>query len=439
MSDFFTLLSSPVSLDDPTRAAAYACAIVKQRFPTLHTDGGLAFGPLCEEVDRERTSCAIHLESKVAACGVEVKNMVKRSVVALLWYFCIALAVVYTSGLFTSFIFCTCSGVHQWVVSLHSFFCRLLYDRYLSVHMAFQLRDELIDKVKKTTNLDSKIRKWIESNFTSNESLFRNCQAMRNHIFTFWFKATSLLECLFGHIKKDNKNNLKKGRLFEVLSDLFFFFNIRLNKIAADLSHLLSHNEFMETNPPKKHVRADIHSQRGSVGWRWQQQIMCLAACKVVQVVGNIVTSHQRVIPEGKILESVTIVHITCLDGFLWKDSAENVPPTCCCPENRNGKGVCCGIMAALQDRQEFTAWFGNNWFKRELLARRHRCDCDPFLEILQRANNPTNVTTAVIPAKRASTQQKSGPTPSSIASKIQVMLHHLQWCTPVGCFTCNV
>jgi hypothetical protein len=83
--------------------------------------------------------------------------------------------------------------------------------------------------------------------------------------------------------------------------------------------------------------------------------------------------------------------------------------------------------MAALQDRQEFTAWFGNNWFKRELLARRHRCDCDPFLEILQRANNPTNVTTAVIPAKQSSTQQNSGPTPSSIASKIQVMLQHLR------------
>jgi hypothetical protein len=337
-------------------------------------------------------------------------------------------------------LYCTCSGVHQWVVSLHSFSCSLLYDRYISVHMAFQFRDELIAKVKSTTNLDSKTGRWIIANFASDESLFRNCQALRNHIFTFWFKATSLLECLFGHIKKGNKSNLKKGRLFEVLSDLFFFFNIRLNKIAVDLRESLSRNAFMESNPPKNHVRMDMFCPRGSVGWRWQLQVNCLAACKIVQVNGNIVTSHQLVAPEGKIIESVTIVHITCLDGFLWEDSAENVAPTCCCPENRNGKGVCCGIMAALQGKPEFPKWFGNNWFKRELLARRHRCDCDPFLDILKRIDNPRNVTTELMPAKLSSMQQKSCPqsipTPASIASKIQVMLQHFQWCTPVGCFT---
>ena len=78
----------PVTDEDLIRAAAYACVILKRRFPTLHTDGGSAFGPLCEEVDRERTSCAIHLESKVASCNAELKNMVKRSVIDL-----------YTSGL----------------------------------------------------------------------------------------------------------------------------------------------------------------------------------------------------------------------------------------------------------------------------------------------------------------------------------------------------
>ncbi len=328
-------------------------------------------------------------------------------------------------------------------MSFHSFSCRLLYDRYISVHMAFQLRDELIAKVEKTKNMDSSTSKWIIANFASDESLFRNCQAMRNHIFTFWFKATSLLECLFGHIKKDNKSNLKKGRLFEVLSDLFFFFNIRLNKIVSDLRELLARNAFMETSPPKNHNRlpmCHIFSARGSVGWRWQMQVNCLAACRVVQAHGNIVISHQHVVPEGKILERVTIVHITCLDGFLWEDSAENVAPTCCCPENRNGKGVCCGIMVALQARPEFEKWFGNNWFRRELLALRHRSDCDPFIEIVQRIDNPRNATSALMPANQSSTQRKSCTpsilTPAAVVSKIQVMLQHLQWCTPVGCFT---
>ena len=112
---YFAFLSVPVSNEALIQAACYACAISKQRFPTLHTDGGSAFGPLCEEVDRERTTCAIHMESKVAACNAELKQMVKRLALALLWciavvytsglcialllYFCIALAVVYTSGL----------------------------------------------------------------------------------------------------------------------------------------------------------------------------------------------------------------------------------------------------------------------------------------------------------------------------------------------------
>ena len=134
-----------------------------------------------------------------------------------------------------------------------SFSCRLLYDRHLSVHMAFELRDELIDKVKKTTNLGSTTSKWILNNFSSDECLFRNCQAMRNLIFSFWFKATSLLECLFGSLKKDNKEALRKGRLCEVLDDLFFFLDIRLYKIVSDLQFLKSKNAFWESKPPKDH------------------------------------------------------------------------------------------------------------------------------------------------------------------------------------------
>ena len=334
-------------------------------------------------------------------------------------------------------LYCTCGGVHQWVVTL---FCRLLYDRFLSVHMAFQLRDEMIAKVEATKNLDSTTGKWICANFATDANLFRNCQALRNHIFTFWFKATSLLECLFGHIKKDNKRNLKKGRLFDVLSDLFWFFTIRLSKIGSDLRELLARGDFMESNPPKNHLRIDKFTARGSVGWRWQQQVNCLAACRIVKVFGDIVISHQLVKPEGRILETVTIIHVVCLEGYLWEDSEQNIPPTCCCPENRNGKGVCCGIMAALQDKPQFQQWFGNNWFKRELLARRHRCDLDPFLEIIERIETPEKQTTSLIPARQSSTQQKSCPqklpTPASIESKIEVMLQHLRWCTPVGSFT---
>lgn len=61
------------------------------------------------------------------------------------------------------------------------------------------------------------------------------------------------------------------------------------------------------------------------------------------------------------------------------------VVPTCTCPANVNVKDCCAGIMCALAAQKDrVTCWFGQNWFKRELLNRRHRADCDPFLEIAQ-------------------------------------------------------
>jgi hypothetical protein len=80
------------------------------------------------------------------------------------------------------------------------------------------------------------------------------------------------------------------------------------------------------------------------------------------------------------------------------------IPPVCCCPSYRNGKDVCCGIMMALQQQEQyfiifdwvfkavaqtlsatrFGAWFKQSWLdKKELLAHRHRVDCDPFNHIV--------------------------------------------------------
>jgi hypothetical protein len=61
------------------------------------------------------------------------------------------------------------------------------------------------------------------------------------------------------------------------------------------------------------------------------------------------------------------------------------VVPTCTCAANVNAKDCCAGIMCAIAaQKDQFSCWFGQNWFKRELLNRRHRADCDPFLEIAQ-------------------------------------------------------
>jgi hypothetical protein len=300
--------------------------------------------------------------------------------------------------------------------------------------MTCDLRDELIEKVQETKNMCAKSRNWILSNFGDDQNLMRNSQGMRNHIFTFWFKATSLIECMFGHVKKD-KDVLKRGRLYDVLESLFHFMDIRIFKIASDLKNLQLKHAFMEMNPPKDHGSKnnshDPKQTRGSVGWRWQQQINSIASCTVQHQEGLICISHEAIAPTDKVLEPVTVVHITSLQGFLWQDSIDNVPPSCCCPEHRNGKGVCCGIMIALQNQPEFENWFQGNWFKKELLARRHRADLDPFIDIERRLKHlPEDIEDChpeeLNPKRPRKESLQASVTPSSILAKVKTLLESI-------------
>jgi hypothetical protein len=45
--------------------------------------------------------------------------------------------------------------------------------------------------------------------------------------------------------------------------------------------------------------------------------------------------------------------------------------------------------MKALQTHAKFLDWYGQSWHKRELLDRRHRADCDPFIDIANVLDKP--------------------------------------------------
>lgn len=68
------------------------------------------------------------------------------------------------------------------------------------------------------------------------------------------------------------------------------------------------------------------------------------------------------------------------------------------------------------QDR--FAAWFGTNWFRKELLDRRNRADCDPFLEIAELRHRPP-VKCHIETSAEDSTSSKL-LTPSSVKSKFE-------------------
>jgi hypothetical protein len=46
--------------------------------------------------------------------------------------------------------------------------------------------------------------------------------------------------------------------------------------------------------------------------------------------------------------------------------------------------------MKALQSHPKFLEWYGQSWHKRELLDRRHRADCDPFIDIANVLEKPS-------------------------------------------------
>jgi hypothetical protein len=126
--------------------------------PTLHCDGAAAFAKLCEEIDWARTSCAKHLEAKVASCDRDLKGGIKT----------------------------------------------LLYEKLMSATMAEALRDDIIKKADEKP-ISSKTRTRIKDMFLSDEGMQQNCQAFRNFVFSGAYCADTVLETLFRHLKGDQR------------------------------------------------------------------------------------------------------------------------------------------------------------------------------------------------------------------------------------------
>jgi hypothetical protein len=141
---------------------------------------------------------------------------------------------------------------------------------------------------------------------------------------------------------------MKKGRLCEMLQDIFAFVDTRIGRIAKHLQGILDHDKFMDSDA------LDPKLRKQSTALRWQEQADLVPACKLIKKVGEYYLIKQVVIGVMNIAtqkknQDVTILHIVSLKDFAWADTPENKPPTCCCPANRNVKDVCCGIMFALQ------------------------------------------------------------------------------------------
>ena len=100
------------------------------------------------------------------------------------------------------------------------------------------------------------------------------------------------------------------------------------------------------------------------------------------------------------------------------------VVPTCTCPANRNAKDCCAGIMHALSQHPRFKTWYVSTWHLRELLDRRHRADCDPFIEIAKVLERPAAAKViAYMPNEAPRPPRPPILTPDSVDQKFQELL----------------
>ncbi len=230
-------------------------ALVKS---VLHSDAGPAFIGLnkyiglfymqsefmqtlhsCRNIDFEgRTACAKHLETNVASCPADIKELA----------------------------------------------CNLLYGRCLSIHMAYETRDELIRKVAESS-LCQTTKNWFGKTFNCDEGMKTNTQAFRNFIMTASYSSDSLIEVFFRNNKglkeerctlavphlfdltRTRSAALKRGLLHETLDKHFTFVDVRMSKVSGALQSLEKDGYFMDQDARKD------GDKKMSTLHRWRHQV----------------------------------------------------------------------------------------------------------------------------------------------------------------------
>ena len=80
--------------------------------------------------------------------------------------------------------------------------------------------------------------------------------------------------------------------------------------------------------------------------------------------------------------------------------------------------------MHALSKHERFKNWYGQTWHKKELLAMRHRADCDPFIDIAKVLEQPAQAKViAYTPNDAPRMPRKELLTPDSVDKRFQQLL----------------
>jgi hypothetical protein len=263
----------------------------------------------------------------------------------------------------------------------------LIWEKKMSTTEAIRRARELVEKCNALPKSAASSKKWVKETFGSMDELFKNVMALHVAVFTCRWQATSGVENVFNVFKKFRKGLLKRSVLYDAVMELLELVQRRLqNDSMLMQSHPDWFIDMRVFEDPKKDRKKQLSTrqlfteeltklQNGSK-CPWTGCIP-VAEKKMWLVLENHTSGHQT-------------VHLVDLNGFLWADTDENIPPKChTCPCYRNGRTPCIGILTVLQNLQPLTGpstvslWLRGKGLERpEIFDNRWRVDKDPTMHL---------------------------------------------------------
>lgn len=213
-------------------------------------------------------------------------------------------------------------------------------------------------------------------------------------------RASSLIENVFNQWKKFLKAKLKRALLNEAFHHVMNHVEKRIISDVHTIEAAIAKGHFIDMRKEASLIYGDRqkhHKKKTSTLVVYEkenaklQDKECCPWPQAMSLGDNMWLLQERVSKhERSRVEDCVIVHIVILQGFLWKDCPENVPPTCLtCPTFLNTKCPCVGIQRALLNVEPpagcdpLPKWLlGKGIFKPEIFNNRLRIDKDPTVHL---------------------------------------------------------
>lgn len=264
----------------------------------------------------------------------------------------------------------------------------LIWENKLSTTEAIRRAQELVKKCSAHLPKSASTSKtWVKDTFGSIEELFKNVMALHVAVFTCSWQATSGVENVFNVFKKFKKGLLKRSVLYDAIMELLELVQRRL---SSDSIMIQTHPTWFIDSRVHEDAKKD-HKKQLSTRQLFLDELVKLqngskcpwttcipvADRKMWLLFENHSSGHQT-------------VHWVDLNGFLWADTEDNIPPKChTCPCYRNGRTPCIGILTVLQNLKPLigpasvSEWLrGKGLEKPEIFDNRWRVDKDPTMHL---------------------------------------------------------